>query len=509
MIRQLLSLSVIVISTASIAQTTEPDHNPAPVSKLSHSQLLYEVPSIRTIHFGNAFTTKSITPPTATVTSPCDTGSAQLVTVSTSGMITWSTDSLGTNVIGTDDTLTTGTLTADTSYYLTTIEVTQPDSTLPLPAHSSDYSVNVRGYYFTAPSDFVIKGLWVPTEADAGTQNVAIVRFDNQTPPPLWSSTTNAFQSLGYWPNYNANDTIWVDIPIAAGDVIGIYGNRSDVNSYAPAPAQSMINGTPVTLTRSGMQLPLSTNPMSNIFSETGGSISRVEFFYSIYDTCTVQVDVPVYQSSTINQSYDFCQGDSVMYNGMIYASDTVIVENLFTINGCDSTVTTTLIANPLPTVTLASFSNDSICSQYGPVALPAGTPAGGMYSGTGVSGSNFDPGISGMGSFDVTYQFVDTNGCMNSAMSSVVVVDCASLSEQSIDGVTIYPNPVQGALSIELNGIEFERIYLQDAMGRVVANYNEPEGLIIVDCNPLASGVYFVVAQKDNKVQSQKIIKK
>ena len=51
------------------------------------------------------------------------------------------------------------------------------------------------------------------------------------------------------------------------------------------------------------------------------------------------------------------------------------------------------------------------------------GSPAGGTFSGTGVSAAgSFDPAIAGVGSHVITYTFTDTNGCENSATANVVV---------------------------------------------------------------------------------------
>jgi len=167
--------------------------------------------------------------------------------------------------------MTTNMIYNDTTIYVTSFEGDSLGE-LVLPAQGTTYSGNVRGYYFTAPDDFVITGLRVPTTNSVGPQNISILKF-NSGVPPLFSATTNDFIELGYWANYTASDTIYVNYPITAGDIIGIYGNRDDINSYAPAPATTTIGGISTTLTRSGMQFPLSSNAMQDVFSETSGSI--------------------------------------------------------------------------------------------------------------------------------------------------------------------------------------------------------------------------------------------
>ncbi len=76
---------------------------------------------------------------------------------------------------------------------------------------------------------------------------------------------------------------------------------------------------------------------------------------------------------------------------------------------------------NALPTVTQAAFSD--VCSSGGAVNLVGGSPSGGSYSGTGASGTQFDPAVSGLGSFPLTYTYTDGNGCTNSAIETITVI--------------------------------------------------------------------------------------
>jgi gliding motility-associated-like protein len=67
------------------------------------------------------------------------------------------------------------------------------------------------------------------------------------------------------------------------------------------------------------------------------------------------------------------------------------------------------------------------LCVSDAAVILTGGTPAGGVYSGTGVSlsGSDyiFDPSVSGTGTFTLTYTYTDANSCTNSADNDITVV--------------------------------------------------------------------------------------
>lgn len=89
-------------------------------------------------------------------------------------------------------------------------------------------------------------------------------------------------------------------------------------------------------------------------------------------------------------------------------------------IQGCSNFATRTLIVYGLPTVTLSSYPNR--CYNAGEVTMSGGSPSGGSYSGTGISGGVFDPVDAGTGTHTVNYEYTDSHGCSSSATSSITV---------------------------------------------------------------------------------------
>ncbi|XOV66225.1 MAG: T9SS type A sorting domain-containing protein [Fluviicola sp.] len=92
------------------------------------------------------------------------------------------------------------------------------------------------------------------------------------------------------------------------------------------------------------------------------------------------------------------------------------------------------LVINALPTVTQAPFSD--VCSTGGVVNLVGGSPSGGSYSGTGTSGTQFDPSVSGVGSFPLTYTYTDGNGCSNSAVENITVIQGPTVTLSAFNDV-------------------------------------------------------------------------
>ncbi len=226
------------------------------------------------------------TPPTPVVNNPtiCTGSSATITATGSASLMTgWYANSFGGNAVGMGSSYTTPTLSASTNYYVAQLQPTGTAS-LQMPVQSSTFSGNVRGYWFVAPTSFMITGVRVPTDASAGNSNIAILKLP--ATPPVYSSTTSVFDLL-YLTQNNASGTgtISVNIPVYAGDIIGVLGNRADVNSYAAVAPYTAALGTYTTsLSRFGMQFNLSTTAPQAVWTETttNASISRIELYTTL-----------------------------------------------------------------------------------------------------------------------------------------------------------------------------------------------------------------------------------
>jgi hypothetical protein len=72
------------------------------------------------------------------------------------------------------------------------------------------------------------------------------------------------------------------------------------------------------------------------------------------------------------------------------------------------------------PIVSLPAYA--MTCPTGSAFTLNTGTPAGGTYSGTGVSGSTFTPASAGAGSHTITYNYTDAHGISNSASQTITL---------------------------------------------------------------------------------------
>lgn len=88
-----------------------------------------------------------------------------------------------------------------------------------------------------------------------------------------------------------------------------------------------------------------------------------------------------------------------------------------------------------VPEVQLNGLDSVYDANTSPPVAM-SGLPAGGSYSGTGVSGNVFVPSLAGVGSHEIIYEFTDGTGCTN---SDTVVVEVRDYD--FIAGAYLIPN--------------------------------------------------------------------
>ena len=102
--------------------------------------------------------------------------------------------------------------------------------------------------------------------------------------------------------------------------------------------------------------------------------------------------------------------------------------------NGCARSATGTVTVTPIPSVNLGNFA--SVCVSSSSMMLSGGNPAGGTYSGPGVSAGMFNPTAAGVGTHTITYTYTDAQGCSNSASKSITVLALPTITFGSIANV-------------------------------------------------------------------------
>jgi gliding motility-associated-like protein len=109
--------------------------------------------------------------------------------------------------------------------------------------------------------------------------------------------------------------------------------------------------------------------------------------------------------------------------------------------NGCSGSGTATITVNPLPIVDAGNYN--PICADAANLPL-LGTPAGGTFSGTGVTANTFDPSVNTQ---TVTYTYTNANGCVNTDVATITVVQLTPSNAGT------YPPVCIDAANVVLNG--------------------------------------------------------
>lgn len=76
------------------------------------------------------------------------------------------------------------------------------------------------------------------------------------------------------------------------------------------------------------------------------------------------------------------------------------------------------------------------------------GNPSGGNYSGDGIIGTTFHPGLAGIGDHYIVYSLIDNNGCISSDSSLINVYNNLGINQLNY-GFSLYPNPTNDLLNI------------------------------------------------------------
>lgn len=86
---------------------------------------------------------------------------------------------------------------------------------------------------------------------------------------------------------------------------------------------------------------------------------------------------------------------------------------------GCVSSTNQQVNILPSPNPTLLPFAD--VCSNSNAFSLSGGSPSGGVFSGIGITGGNFNPNVTGAGTFDIKY-IVSVGSCSDSAIQNITV---------------------------------------------------------------------------------------
>ncbi|MBR3960580.1 MAG: T9SS type A sorting domain-containing protein, partial [Bacteroidales bacterium] len=213
-----------------------------------------------------------------------------------------------------------------------------------------------------------------------------------------------------------------------------------------------------------------STNEATHTLTNAAGCDSVVTLHLTINHS-TTGVDV-----QTACDSYTWIDGNT--YTESNFNSQFSILNSL----GCDSTVTLNLTINHSVTFydTLTIGSNELPYDYYG-------------------------NSIDGQG--NLTFEGTTSEGCDSTTHLFVIVNQVGIGDVQTADGITLFPNPTSGMLTIRGNGLK--RVEVMDMVGRAMLIVECQRDSERVDLSELPQGTYVVRIIAENGIAVRRVVKR
>jgi hypothetical protein len=193
------------------------------------------------------------------------------------------------------------------------------------------------------------------------------------------------------------------------------------------------------------------------------------------------------------------CKGDFAIIFGDTHFVSGTFIDTLFSIHGCDSVLTKSLVVDSVDT-TITQMGIELLANLAGAnyqwidcntgLAIPGATSQG------------FAPAISGDYSVSIVYlNCVDTSNCYN--VTNVGVVEVSSF-------ISIYPNPANEWVIIQNSGKNQVNLEVYNAVGEIVIHTTEiGAGDTRVSLNHLKTGMYVCVIKEDGLILQKTVLVK
>ena len=133
------------------------------------------------------------------------------------------------------------------------------------------------------------------------------------------------------------------------------------------------------------------------------------------------------------------------------------------------------------------------------------GIPTGGTYSGLGIIGTSFHPGLAGEGAHAIVYSVLNSNGCYSTDTSYITVINNAGINEDQMNNLVIYPNPTQDFIHISNDNFITAELISNDGKSLLV---RELPSYASIDFSGFSNGLYYLKLKNGGETQIFKIVK-
>jgi len=313
------------------------------------------------------------------------------------------------------------------------------DTQLKTPQFAGTMTINdtACGPYLLNGFTYSTSGTYIQSIEDSNGMDSIIVLniFSNNTSKTITESNCNSYMSPSGNYTYTTSGTYTDTIPNTLGCdsliTIDLTINNGSTNTMASTVCNSY-------LSPSGNYTYTASGTYTDTISNTIGCDSIITLNLTVNSSSSSSIS-PIGCNSYISPSGNYTYISSGIYSDTISNTD-----------GCDSVINISLTITQ-PSATISGLDTIYCSTDVGITMI--GSPAGGVFSGTGaVAGTEFYP-ATGVGTYIITYAFTDSSGCSSVVSQSVNVIKCPiniGIEEQRVPDIKIYPNPNTGKFDIE-----------------------------------------------------------
>lgn len=268
----------------------------------------------------------------------------------------------------------------------------------------------------------------------------------------------------------------------------------------------------------SGSSFPLGTTTVTYNATDPSGNAATCSFNITVTNPAAVGI--------TSAMSATVCEGsnDTLVASGAstYLWSTTSTNDSIFVVhspavtqwtvtgtdaNGCTDSDTVTVMVSALLPVLVDLSAVDTNCVSSGPIDISAyATPAGGTWSGPGVSGTFIDPSVAGPGLHTLTYTVANADSCLSSGTGMVFIDNCLGMYSPGESSVKLYPNPNSGTFVLEIANEALVEIF--SSTGQLVLSQSILPGKNTFSLEDAADGIYLLKVTQQEKVQVMRIVK-
>lgn len=328
-------------------------------------------------------------------------------------------------------------------------------------------------------------------------------------------------------------DDLSITIPCTANS-----GNTPTLS--ASASAQTICAGTSIGLNATGADTYTWSVGQQNGSSISDSPMTSGLMNYTVVGTNTitgceataivpVQVD-PAPNVFAVANPPVVCAGSPVImtaYGANSYAWSNSSIGQVVTVNpatpgtanytvigtnaqGCTGTFVQAITVNALPNVVVGSSNPGAACKNDMLTLTATGGVSYQWYSNTNSAILQGNPvNLQAASSTVFTVMATGANGCVGKTTLTQNIEECTGIAKVgALSGVSVYPNPTSGVLTVEFNSNVAKSVSVQDLTGRVIMTANGTDSNITVDLSNLAAGVYYVKLQSEGSVSVVKVVK-